>query len=133
MEDVLFGHLPLWFVRELEQRIDVWNRDTRQLTTHLIAEVWEDFRSSAQDFNDKILEYMWLEDRGRGERVAGSREFMHIPPEWKTREPDLYQRALAELQRCRTRLEASMGALFRALHAETPENVGGRAGTDRDL
>lgn len=117
VEGVIFAHLPLWFVRELDERVEMWRRDPRELTQPPIAAQWESFRAAATDFADKLNEHMWMEPRTKAEQEAGYEQFMQIPPEWKTRDHARYQGALNELQESRSKLEYCMASLLGTLHS----------------
>lgn len=117
VEDVIFAHLPLWFARELDERVEMWRRDPRKLTQPTLEARWEAFRAAATDFHDKLNQHMWLEQRTKAEREARVEQFMHIPPEWKTRDHARYQGALNELQESRSNLEHCMASLLGTLHS----------------
>jgi hypothetical protein len=117
VEGVIFAHLPLWFARELDERVEMWRRDPRELTQPSLEAQWEAFRAAATDFHDKLNEHMWMEPRTKAEREAGFEQFMQIPPEWKTRDHARYQGALNELQESRRSLEHCMASLLGTLHS----------------
>ena len=117
VEGVIFAHLPLWFARELDERVEMWRRDPRELTQPSLEAQWEAFRAAATDFHDKLNEHMWMEPRTKAEREAGFEQFMQIPPEWKTRDHARYQGALNELQESRSSLEHCMASLLGTLHS----------------
>lgn len=123
VEHVHFGHLPLWIVQEMDERRFMWDRDPRKVEDPPLQTEWARFRLAVNDFADKINEGMWLESRSRVERESDSKQFMHIPPEWKTHDHVRYQTAVDELQTSRQELETSMSSLFGALYAISPGNM----------
>ncbi|MDE8670787.1 hypothetical protein PY310_19630 [Pseudarthrobacter sp. H3Y2-7] len=121
VEHIHFGHLPLWFVQQMDERRSMWDRDPRKLENPTLREEWERFRIALDDFADRINENMWLESRSRAEREAGDKAFMHIPPEWKTRDHVRYHTAVDELSKCRQVLAASMSSLLGTLYSYSPD------------
>ncbi|RAX16747.1 hypothetical protein DC347_10680 [Pseudarthrobacter sp. AG30] len=117
VEQVYFGNLASWFVQQMDDRRRMWERDPRKLENPHLRTKWEGFSQAVVDFTDKINEYMWLESLSKAEREAGYKASLHIPPEWKTRDPSRYQRAVDELSKSRSAVEVSIEELFEAMYS----------------
>lgn len=118
VEDVHFAQLPLWFKRELDERVRMWKRDPRKLTqSSPLRAHWEAFFIAAETFDSKLTEHMFLEYLTPAQQEAGLEQFLQLPPEWKTRDHVRYQGALNELQESRTSLILCMESLLDSLHS----------------
>lgn len=103
-------HLPMQFVRALEEQVERWERDSRRLSNPEVAEVWGHCKDAAKRYIEKIEEYMWTEE---------DRDYLHVPPEWGHREPDRYQEAFRNLGKYSAALRESLSQVYRVQHSLT--------------
>lgn len=116
------------FISQLEGDLHTWRRDWRQFFGSDVTKAWEKFTAAADDYQAKVSQYMWTKDDS---------DYLHVPPEWKSKDHKQYQTAFKELDTSRTALYVALNELHRIQHArgiaarqdasETPASPAGMA------
>lgn len=102
-------HLPLWFLRQLEEMVERWARDSRDIQDSLLRRAWETMKSSATAYADSINCYMQVKERRP--------DALEIPSAWEQDEGAEYKNTLTELQSNRAALERSLREVHRLVYA----------------
>lgn len=108
--------LPSKFVRQLEDQIDRWDRDTRDFHDQEIAQAWEACKSAAEAYRDKINYFMSYEE-------GTKYEYLEVPTYSRDHgEVDRYRMMFKELEDARSALEEALGGIYKVLHSSVRQS-----------
>ncbi|MFB9163378.1 hypothetical protein [Arthrobacter psychrochitiniphilus] len=107
-ENVTHTQLPMQLVKELEDSIASWNRDSREFANPVVISAWEQLEKSANAYERKIDEFMWQK---------GNKEYLEVPREWNFEDNPRYRKAFVELADCRNSFIRSLGGVHKVQHS----------------
>lgn len=108
-DNVDHSNLDFQFVSQLEEHLAKWRRDSREFFDPELTAAWERLSAAAKAYNQTLEQYTWMKD-------DSSR--LHVPPEWKDKDYQLYRTAFNELSAARAAFYVSLCELHKVQHAK---------------
>lgn len=111
---VLYSHFPVKFADQMDERLRLWDLDTRRIETQPLRDAWDAAECDVAKYAATLRNHTWFKDSGP--RSESDYDYLSLPIEWKANDPDRYHAALAELRATWTPAKSSLKQLFRVLH-----------------
>ncbi len=102
-------HLAFWFSSKLQEKVEEWSRDSREIKEPAISQAWSEFVTAAELYEKRMTKYMHEKERRP--------DALEVPPEWERDDPELYKSAFLELQEAREALELRLRNIHRVIHS----------------
>lgn len=112
--DAFHKRLSSRFVHQLEEQVKRWDRDAREFHDEEIAHAWNDCRSAAKAYLDKINWYMMFEDGTENQYLTVPSDRGIVDDQGKA-----YRKTYEELTAARSGLEEALGRVYRVLHSSS--------------
>lgn len=106
---VTHEHLSLNFVSDLEQHLERWEFDAREMTTREVRNKWLTCKKAALRYAHLLDQNTFLKNSGKA---------YEVPREWEREDPERWRSAFEQLPAARQDLAEAIQASHRILHED---------------